>query len=43
VTTLAENAGRLVEKLEASRFAADAARMRSALETLRAELDDVLR
>jgi hypothetical protein len=29
--------------LEAARYAADAARMRAALETLRAELDDVLK
>ena len=43
VTTLAAHAPQLVEKLEASRYAADAARMRTALETLRAELDDVLK
>ena len=43
VTTLAAHAPQLVEKLEASRYAADAARMRAALETLRAELDDVLK
>ena len=43
VTTLAAHAGQLVDKLEANRYAADAARMRAALETLRAELDDVLK
>lgn len=43
VTTLAAHAPQLVEKLEASRYAADAAHMRAALETLRAELDDVLK
>lgn len=43
VTTLAEHASQVAEALEAARYAADAARMRAALETLRAELDDVLK
>lgn len=43
VTTLAAHAPQIVDKLKASRYAADAARMRAALETLRAELDDVLK
>jgi hypothetical protein len=43
VTTLAAHASQVADKLEAARYAADAARMRAALETLRAELDDVLK
>ncbi|HKV85889.1 MAG TPA: FHA domain-containing protein, partial [Ktedonobacterales bacterium] len=43
VTTLAAHASQVADALEATRYAADAARMRVALETLRAELDDVLK
>ena len=43
VSTLAAHADQLVDRLEATRYAADAAHMRAALETLLAELDDVLR
>jgi hypothetical protein len=43
VTTLAAHASEIADALEAARFATDAARMRAALETLRTELDDVLK
>ncbi|MGH2484391.1 MAG: hypothetical protein ACRDHE_00115, partial [Ktedonobacterales bacterium] len=43
VTKLAAHASQIADALEATRYADDAARMRAALETLCAELDDVLK